>query len=116
MEKLHSNQRGIRIVKQVSDTNNPYSIFNVAATHKALKLPPNAFKIWAYLNLNANNREFGLSTKDLCEVCNMSKPTVLAAIRTLIDEGYLVEVELYPNLTGYLFLESNGGEQERKEF
>ena len=35
----------------------------------------------------------------------------LTAIAALIEKGYLIECELYPNLTGYVFIESGyGGE------
>lgn len=41
----------------------------------------------------------------------MSRPTYLNAFNILVEEGYLVPVELYPNLNGYLFIESGyGGE------
>ncbi|MBR4890369.1 MAG: hypothetical protein IKU15_03675, partial [Clostridia bacterium] len=39
------------------------------------------------------------------ETCGIAKNTYLNAVNTLIEKGYLVQVELYPNLTGYLFIE-----------
>ena len=77
-----------------------------------MKLPPNAFKLWAYLNAHSNEFEFGLSSKDVMQICSMSRNTYDKAVKDLIDAGYLIKVELRPNLEGYLFLEEgNGGEQ-----
>lgn len=70
-------------------------------------LKPSAFKLWGYLNSNQMNYEFGLSSADAQKVCNFSYNTYAAAVNELIEKGYLVAVELYPNLTGYLFLEDN---------
>lgn len=111
LPKLSPNQRGIRVIKAGSNADNPYSIFNAAALQRAMKLSPAAFKLWAYLNAHKNEYEFGLSSKDVCEVCAMSKPTYLKAFDALVEAGYLVQVELYPNLIGYLFVEQGfGGE------
>ena len=105
MPELSNNQKAIRVVKAESNAHNPYSIFNYAALREAMKLPNAAFKIWAYLNAHSNGHEFGLSSKEVCEVCKISRNTYDKAIQVLISEGYLVRVELYPNLTGYLFVE-----------
>ena len=120
LPKLRPNQKAIRVIKADSNKDNPYSIFNYAALQKALSsLPPVAFKIWCYLNAHTNEYEFGLSSADVRKVCRnrgskeLPKKTYDAAIQALIDEGYLVKVELYPNLTGYLFIENgDGGETE----
>jgi hypothetical protein len=34
-------------------------------------------------------------------------------VKELIEKGYLVEVELYENLTGYLFIENGYGGEEK---
>ena len=113
---LYSNQKAIRVVKAQSNKENTYSIFNHNALRKAMKLPPPAFKVWAYLNSHQNGYEFGLSSKDVKEVCSMAKKTYDNAIAVLIEKGYLVQVELYPNLTGYLFIEEGyGGIEEKKK-
>ena len=111
LPELYNNQKAIRVVKAESNADHPYSIFNYAALQKALSLPPVAFKIWAYLNAHQNEYEFGLSSLDVRKVCRNSgskklpKKTYDAAIQALIEAGYLVQVELYPNLVGYLFFE-----------
>ena len=112
LPRLAANQKAIRIAKARSDKDNTYTIFNFAATRKAMKeLAPNAFKLWCYFNSNANGYEFGLSSKEVCELCGMSWKTYQAAIAALIEKGYLIECELYPNLTGYMFIENGyGGE------
>lgn len=72
------------------------------------KLPGNSFKIWVYLAANRDGYEFALSRDEVCKRCGISKNTYLAAVNTLIKEGYLVQVELRENLSGFLFIE--GGE------
>ena len=105
LPELYNNQKAIRVVKAESNADHPYSIFNYAALQKALSLPPVAFKIWTYLAANKNGYEFGLSRTKVCEVCNIAKNTYLNAVNTLIEKGYLVQVELRPNLSDYLFIE-----------
>ena len=117
LPRLAKNQKAIRIAKAQSDKNNTYTIFNFAATRKAMKeLTPNAFKLWCYFNSNANGYEFGLSSKEVCEECGMSRNTYDKAVHILIDAGYLIQVELYENITGYLFIENGyGGEVVKEE-
>lgn len=104
--QLAANQKAVHIVKAESNSKNPYSIFNLSALEGAMKkLNPNAFKLWAYLNANQNNYEFGLSNKALKEATGMCKNTYYAAVNELIDKEYLVKVELRENLPGYLFFE-----------
>ena len=112
LPRLAANQKAIRIVKARSDKDNAYAIFNLAAMNKAMQtLSPNAFKIWCYLNKNQGGYEFGLSSKQVCEECGIARNTYDKAVHALIDAGYLVQVELYENITGYLFVESGyGGE------
>lgn len=100
-------------MKATSNAENKYSIYNLAALHKAMKLPPSAFKVWCYINAHQNNYEFALSSKDVKEVCDMAKKTYDNAIQTLIDRGYLVQVELRENITGYLFIEEGYGGEEK---
>lgn len=114
LPKLYSGQKAIRTIKAESNKDNPYSIFNMAALEGAMKrLKPNAFKLWCYLNRHQTNYEFGLSAVDACQACGIAKNTYLAAVKELIEKGYLVEVELYENLTGYLFIESGYGGEEK---
>lgn len=67
------------------------------------ELKPSAFKLWCYFAKNQNAYEFGLSSQDAQLFCNFSHPTYLAAFDELVKKGYLEEVELYPNLSGFLF-------------
>lgn len=113
LPRLAANQKAIRIVKAKSDKDNTYTIFNFAATRKAMKdLTPTAFKVWCYFNSNAEGYEFGLSSKDVCETCGIARNTYDKAVHTLIDAGYLIQVELYENITGYLFIEDGHGGKE----
>lgn len=43
----------------------------------------------------------------------MAKKTYDNAIQTLIDRGYLVQVELRENIMGYLFIEEGYGGEEK---
>ena len=114
LPKLYSNQKAVRIIKSPSNADNPYSIFNNAALEGALKnLKPNAFKLWAVLNANQNNYELGFSPAHFSAMTNIHADTARAAFKELIDKGYLVEVELRNNLSGYLFIEegNRGGKE-----
>lgn len=101
--QLFANQKGVRVIKSPS---NNFGMMDVEATHKAMGvLKPTAFKLWAYLNLNREGHEIGLSSKHFCAVSGCSRNAYFAAVQELIDRGYLVEVELYEGLQGYLFIE-----------
>ena len=110
--KLYSNQKAIRIAKTESNKDNPYAVINLAALEGAMKaLKPNAFKVWCYLCRNQTNYEFALSGTEVQSKCNISKITYDNAVKELIEKQYLVEVELYDGLTGYLFIDKGyGGE------
>ena len=112
--ELYRNQKLIRVIRAVGNKDNPYNIVNKAAEQKALKeLKGNAFKLWCYLRDNKDEYEFGLSNKDACDKCGFSRPTYSAAVQEPIDKEYLVEVQLYENRGGYLFIETGyGGETE----
>lgn len=117
LPRLAANQKAIRVIKADSNKDNTYTIYNLAATRKAMKdLNPTAFKVWCYFNSNAGGYEFGLSSKDVCEACGISWKTYQAAIASLIEKGYLVQEELYNNLMGYLFIEdADGGDSKKLE-
>ena len=109
---LAPNQKAIRILKSPADKDHLYSLFNLSATKNALKsLSPNTFKLWAYLNLNADGYEFGLSRKDTMEICGFGSNTFTSAVNELIEKGFLVKAELYPRLIGYLFMDCGLGEK-----
>lgn len=104
---LSNNQRCVRISKQQSDKDNPYSIFNSESLQGALKkLRPNAFKLWAYLNANANNYIFAFSSTSFRGITGMAANTYRGAWDELVDKGYLLFVDDLGNgLSGYIFLE-----------
>ena len=104
--KLVPNQKAIRVKKETSNSEHIFGIFNRNATQKALKeLKPSAFKLWAWINLNQDNYEFGLSNKVIKDECGLGKDAYNSAVKELIEKGFLVERELYPNLQGYIFSE-----------
>lgn len=115
LPKLYPNQKAIRVIKSTSDATHPYAIFNNSALEGALKnLKPNAFKLWAILNANQNNYELGFSPAHFAAMTNAHTDTARAAFKELIEKGYLVEVELRENLSGYLFIEQGDcGEKEQ---
>ena len=110
---LSNNQRCVRITKEKSDRENPYSIFNIAALQGALKnLKPNAFKLWAYLNANADNYVFGFSSQVFRGVTGMAQNTYRAAWDELVNRGYLLFVDDLGNgLSGYIFSETGTAAQ-----
>lgn len=112
--ELSNNQRCIRISKQKSDKDNPYSIFNYDALQGALKnLKPNSFKLWAYLNANANNYVFAFSSAAFRGVTGMAANTYRGAWQDLVDKGYLVFVDDLGNgLSGFIFLEKGMAAQQ----
>lgn len=116
------NQKTIRIIKALSNKENFYGIFNKKCMYNAMKeLTPTAFKIWCYLNCNQNEYELELAPSDVRPKCDIGEKTYYRGVNELIEKGFLIEVELRENKTGYLFLEgsnkmlSQGGEETRPE-
>lgn len=107
----YGNQKTIRIVKSECNKDNPYGVLNLAAVRQAMKLPPNAFKLWIYFALSQNGYEFDLSSKDVQAKTGMTWCTYSKALNELIERKYLVEVILYDDKVGYLFIDKgHGGE------
>lgn len=103
---LSNQQHCIRVVKAQSDKDNPYTLFNAAALKGALKLKPNSFKLWAYLNANANNYTFAFSSSVFRGVTGMSQNTYRAAWDDLVNRGYILFTDDIGNgLQGFIFLE-----------
>lgn len=104
--QINGNQRCIRVAKGQSDRSNPYAIFNRAALQGALKLPPNTFKLWSYLNANGDGYIFALSSQEFMKFSGMSQNTYNAAWKELINRGYILPVDDIGNgLRGYIFSE-----------
>lgn len=75
--------------------------------YKAMNaLTPIAYKLWCYLNVNQNEYEFDLSSIDVRPKCNIGRSSYYAAVNELIEKGYLIQVELYDGILGYLFVEN----------
>ena len=112
LPKLFPNQKAIRVVKAEANADNPYTITNRKALQKARQtLKGNAFKLWSYFSENQQGYEFGFSSSAAAKELGINVDTTRAAVNELIQKGYLVEVELYPKLPGYLFIENGyGGE------
>lgn len=107
MLSLVPNQRAIRIAKGPADKDHIYGVFNKSLMWEAMtKLSPSAFKLWCYFGINQNGYEMGLSYEDVHNCCGLGRSTYYAAFNELEEKGYLVKVELYPNLPGYVFVES----------
>lgn len=85
------NQKTVTTRSAKHDKDNLYATINIKAMEIAMSLlKPNTFKVWCYMAKNQNNYTFALSCADACAFCKMSKPTYLASIQELIDNGYLV--------------------------
>lgn len=85
------NQKVITTKGALHNKDNVYAMLNIEALNLAMSiLSPNTFKLWCYMAKNQNNYTFALSSKDVCQICNMSTSTYKKGINELIDNGYLV--------------------------
>jgi len=92
--KTYPNQNIIIINQLPRDKNNFYGMFNKAALTKARReLGGSAFKIWTYINENANGYKFALSQIDVQEKTDVKKSAYYTAREELISKGFLVEIE-----------------------
>ncbi len=90
--ELVANQKSINVVKEKSDKENMYSIFNQEALQKAmLLLSGSGFKLWCYINKNQSGYTFGLSKVDAIKWGVGSKNSYFKAVDELKKNGYLVE-------------------------
>ena len=63
--ELVANQKSINVVKEKSNKENMYAIFNQEALQKAMVLlTGSSFKLWCYINKNQSGYTFGLSKVD----------------------------------------------------
>lgn len=91
MGKTVPNQKTVTTRGAKHDKDNIYAALNIRAMEIAMStLKPNTFKLWCYMAKNQNNYTFALSCADACDFCKMSKPTYLASVQELIENGYLV--------------------------
>lgn len=108
---VRGNQKAIRVKKAVTNDNILYSRFRLDALQAALEvLSPNTFKLWCWLNANANDFTFPLSGKEAQVECHFSKATYDKAVKELIEFGYLREAMLFSNFRGYIFVEGGAAQ------
>lgn len=106
-----SNQRTIKVNKEICDKEHLYTTTNIEVLNKALfELDGYEFKLWAYLSKNQKGYEFAFSSKDFTHSANMSRPTYTKSFNGLVEKGYLVETS--PN--HYDFYEKPKDEDEIK--
>lgn len=86
------NQRIITTKKELCNKDNIYTLINLEALQKAMKiLKPTTFEMWVYLGKNQDNHTFALSKVDCLSWCNFSASTYQSAFKELIETGYLVQ-------------------------
>lgn len=112
MPHLFGKQKGVRICKYPLDGTR-FTTLNYKAQKEAMAaLSPSTYKVWTYLCGHKDQYELGLSSKIVNEFCNISRSTYDKAVKELIEKGYLMEVELYEGLTGYIFWEGGKTQYE----
>ena len=87
-----ANQKTITTVKEKSDKDNKYAIFNLDALNYAMiDLKASGFKLWCYLNKNQNGYTFGLSAVEAVKWGEGCRKSYDNAVKELIEKGYLVD-------------------------
>lgn len=93
-----SNQKTVKVIKELCNKENIYTAINLNALNKAGKdLSGDAFKMWVYFSKNQNGYELELSSKHAEETFSLSKRRYDNSIQELIREGYLVDTNTDPN-------------------
>ena len=86
------NQKTVNTIKENSNKDNKYSIFNLEALQCAMiDLKGESFKLWCYINKNQSGYTFALSKVDAIKWGIGSKSSYDRAVKELIDKKYLVE-------------------------
>ena len=86
------------------DKTQPYGCINIEASNKAARaLKPNAYRMYVRIVLNQDGHEFALSPKAMREDIGISPTGYEAAVKNLIDTGYLVQIRSGSNK--YVFYE-----------
>lgn len=87
------------------DKSQPYGCINIEASNKAARvLKPNAYRMYVRIVLNQDGHEFALSPKAMREDIGISQTGYEAAVKNLIDAGYLVQIRSESNR--YVFYEN----------
>lgn len=95
------NQKIIIIDKTKTGKDNFALLDGTVVEHALTALKGNVFKIWMYLARWGTSKKFALSSAHCCDMCNISRPTYNAAIKELIEKGYLVRKSSDSNI--YIF-------------
>ena len=108
----YSNQKIVRIGnREKRDAQHIYSTMNIKAMQEAMmELKGETFKLWCYLNKNQEGYQFELSQKE-CEKWGIKKDTYYAAVKKLVELGYLVPIEEGSNI--YVFFELRHSEIQK---
>ena len=87
------NQKVLKVIKEVANSENKYAVFNLnAADNAALRLHSLAgFKLWFYIAKNQNNYEFALSSKHFMKWSGYERKAYTSAVKELIDKGFLMQ-------------------------
>lgn len=108
----YSNQKIVRIGnREKRDAQHIYSTMNIEAMQEAMmELRGETFKLWCYLNKNQEGYQFELSQKE-CEKRGIKKDVYYAAVKKLVELGYLVPIEEGSNI--YVFFELSHSEIQK---
>lgn len=108
----YSNQKIVRIGnREKRDAQHIYSTMNIEAMQEAMmELKGETFKLWCYLNKNQEGYQFELSQKE-CEKWGIKKDAYYAAVKKLVELGYLVPIEEGSNI--YVFFELRRSEFQK---
>ena len=101
---LVPNQNKIFICKSLTDSDNPYIKLNNEALEESFYNFSNrgvGFKLYLYLAMNKDEREFNLSSAHFMAFANCSRKAYTNAFKELVELGYLVLEETNENNNGF---------------
>lgn len=91
MANTVANQKTITTVKEKSNADNKYAIFNLNALNYAMiDLKASGFKLWCYLNKNQDGFTFALSAVDAVKWGVGCRKSYDNAVKELVEKGYLI--------------------------
>lgn len=104
--KTYQNQKVIT-VKKAEQSKGYFSMQNVSANQTAWKkLSHNAYKVYAYFNMNQDAYSFALSGAEVRNALNIKQDsTYIKAVNELIENSYLLEFD--KEKRHFFFLENN---------
>lgn len=88
---MQDNRSTYAIIQEdpLMDKDHIYRKFSIQGIESALKLSPNAFKLYMYLAKNKQNYKLALSKAAIYNMTGMVKNTYKRAKQELIENGYL---------------------------